>query len=110
MLKKGRPAKKVASKIPYLGTIGAPKLREDVSWMAPAETPKVNVADPWVHRSAGMKCKTCIRFAPKVRENIREGEFYDIGRCRRHAPTMDGFPIVFVNDWCCDHRLDENKL
>jgi hypothetical protein len=35
---------------------------------------------------------------------------YDLGRCRRHAPNVSGFPVVFVNDWCGDHRLDENKL
>ena len=35
---------------------------------------------------------------------------YNIGRCRRHAPSMGGYPAVFVNDWCGDHRLDENKI
>lgn len=34
----------------------------------------------------------------------------DIGRCRRHAPTMNGFPAVFEGDWCGDHKLDENKI
>jgi hypothetical protein len=34
----------------------------------------------------------------------------DIGRCRRHAPTMTGYPVVFVNDWCGDHKLNENAL
>ena len=34
----------------------------------------------------------------------------DIGRCRRHAPTMNGYPVVFVNDWCGDHKLDEEKI
>jgi hypothetical protein len=33
-----------------------------------------------------------------------------VGRCRRHAPTMNGYPVVFVNDWCGDHRIDENKF
>jgi hypothetical protein len=33
-----------------------------------------------------------------------------IGRCRRHAPTMKGFPAVFMSDWCGDHKLDENKI
>jgi Pyruvate/2-oxoacid:ferredoxin oxidoreductase delta subunit len=64
-------------------------------------------ADPWVHRSEGMRCKTCIWFVPKQANN-KIG--YDIGRCRRHAPTMGGYPVVFVNDWCGDHRLDENKV
>jgi hypothetical protein len=32
------------------------------------------------------------------------------GRCRRHAPTLNGYPAVFDHDWCGDHKLDENKL
>ena len=32
------------------------------------------------------------------------------GRCRRHAPMMQGYPAVFGNDWCGDHKLDENSL
>jgi hypothetical protein len=63
--------------------------------------------DPWKDRSSGMRCKTCIWFVEKKRH---PGEVSDIGRCRRHAPTMGGFPAVFVNDWCGDHRIDENKL
>ncbi len=63
--------------------------------------------DPWVHRSEGMRCKTCIWFVPKQSVD-KLG--YDLGRCRRHAPTMAGYPVVFVNDWCGDHRLDENKV
>jgi len=35
---------------------------------------------------------------------------YDVGCCRRYAPTMSGYPVVFVNDWCGDHKLDEGKL
>lgn len=70
--------------------------------------------DQWVHRSEGMRCKTCIWFVPKT--TIVDGTIdtpnpvYNIGRCRRHAPTMGGYPVVFVNDWCGDHRLDENKV
>jgi hypothetical protein len=33
----------------------------------------------------------------------------EVGRCRRHAPTMSGYPVVFRSDWCGDHKLDENK-
>ena len=33
-----------------------------------------------------------------------------IGRCRRNAPTMKGFPVVFEQDWCGEHRIDENKF
>ena len=78
------------------------------------------MSDPWKHRSQGMRCKTCMWFVPKAPDTtapttanpmdaIRPLTF-DLGRCRRHAPTMGGFPTVFVNDWCGDHRLDENKL
>jgi len=34
----------------------------------------------------------------------------ELGRCRRHAPTMGGFPAVFPRDWCGDHKLDETRL
>lgn len=35
---------------------------------------------------------------------------HEVGRCRRHAPTMGGYPVVYMTDWCGDHRLDENKV
>ena len=59
--------------------------------------------DPWKHRSKEMTCKTCMWFMPKAIED----KFSHIGRCRRHAPTMGGFPVVFDTDWCGDHRLNE---
>ena len=73
-----------------------------------------SVPDPWIHRSDGMRCKTCIWFVPKLPnaklENAKlDSQAYDLGRCRRHAPSMNGYPVVFVNDWCGDHRIDENK-
>lgn len=77
------------------------------------------VADPWIHRSENMRCKTCIWFVPKAVSPERKADLgfadmasplYDLGRCRRHAPTMGGYPVVMVNDWCGDHRLDENKF
>jgi hypothetical protein len=64
--------------------------------------------DPWKHRSAGMRCVSCIWFVPKETE-AQPGERGSVGRCRRHAPTMNGYPVVFASDWCGDHRLDENK-
>lgn len=74
-------------------------------------------ADPWVHRSQGMRCKTCMWFVPKVPDQdqgpgpaVGLRAAYDVGRCRRHAPAMSGYPVVFVNDWCGDHRLNENAI
>lgn len=62
--------------------------------------------DPWKHRSSGMRCKTCIWFVGKV---VQDGET-PVGRCRRHAPSMGGYPVVYTSDWCGDHRLDETKI
>lgn len=66
--------------------------------------------DPWKHRGDGMRCKACMWFVPKEKVSPESGEGYHLGRCRRHAPTMNGYPVVFVNDWCGDHKLDEEKL
>jgi hypothetical protein len=60
-------------------------------------------SDPWIHRSQGMKCATCMWFVGKAPRT-------DFGRCRRHAPSMNGYPAVFSSDWCGDHKLDESKL
>lgn len=58
--------------------------------------------DPWKHRSKGMQCESCMWFIKK--------EDSKIGRCRRRSPTMNGYPVVFPNDWCGDYKLDENKV
>lgn len=65
--------------------------------------------DPWKHRAKGMCCKTCMWFVEKVSDMTRIDN-RTFGRCRRHAPTMSGYPAVFSNDWCGDHKLDENKI
>lgn len=62
--------------------------------------------DPWKHRSRGMLCMACMFYCVKVAENVPSA----IGRCRRHAPSMNGYPVVFQTDWCGDHKLDENKI
>ena len=64
--------------------------------------------DPWKHRSAGMHCITCMWYVPKV----GKGEVVTsiVGRCRRHAPTMNGYPVVYEKDWCGDHKLNELAL
>jgi hypothetical protein len=49
-------------------------------------------------------------FVGKKHDGIAEGEPWKIGRCRRRAPTMNGYPAVKPDDWCGDHRLDENKI
>jgi hypothetical protein len=63
--------------------------------------------DNWKHRSDGMRCGTCMYFVEKA--PLQANLAPTLGRCRRHAPTMGGWPVVFVTDWCGDHKLDENK-
>ena len=68
--------------------------------------------DPWKHRSAGMSCLTCMWFVEKVQSEDKIGEPTGpriLGRCRRHAPTMSGYPVVFSTDWCGDHKLNEDS-
>lgn len=61
--------------------------------------------DPWAHRSLGMRCHTCMWWAEKP---APEPGLHALGRCRRHAPTMNGFPAVYDDDWCGDHKLTES--
>jgi hypothetical protein len=68
--------------------------------------------DPWKHRSTGMRCKTCCWFVEKAGQESENGQLpvRIVGRCRRHAPTMNGYPVVWNDDWCGDHKLDETKV
>lgn len=43
-------------------------------------------------------CGTCRFFIP---DN-------DMGHCRRHAPTMEGYPGVYSSDWCGDYDMGTN--
>lgn len=67
--------------------------------------------DPWKHRAKGMRCASCMWFVRKEPTGpaTHEGQ-HVIGRCRRHAPSMNGYPVVYETDWCGDHRVDENKV
>lgn len=67
--------------------------------------------DPWKGRSEGMRCRSCVFYVPKARGDGRiTTSEHEIGRCRRNAPTMRGFPAVFPQDWCGEHRIDENRI
>jgi len=62
--------------------------------------------DNWEHRSEGMSCATCMWFVDKS----GKAAIIKVGRCRRRCPTMSGYPVVFLSDWCGDHKLDEDKI
>lgn len=66
--------------------------------------------DNWKHRSKGIKCSSCMWYAPKETEAPLHEKLEGFGRCRRHSPTMSGYPAVFGTDWCGDHKLDENRI
>ena len=75
--------------------------------------------DNWEHRSTRMRCFTCMWFVEKVRpeqsctsKDVKDVSEMaaDIGRCRRHSPTLGGWPVIYGNDWCGDHKIDESKL
>jgi len=55
--------------------------------------------DKW-DQVTGYCCATCRFFSPK--DDI-------LGRCRRRAPTMAGYPVVYhKHDWCGDHKIGTN--
>ena len=57
------------------------------------------MADRW-DQITGYCCETCRYYSPKDER---------IGRCRRHAPTMGGYPVVYPDsDWCGDHKIGTN--
>lgn len=58
--------------------------------------------DTWAHRSMHMRCVTCMWWVTKSGTVL--------GRCRRHAPTLGGWPAVMFSDWCGDHKLNEQGM
>ena len=65
--------------------------------------------DNWKHRSKRMKCATCMFFVLKASSRARTLGDPEPGRCRRRAPTLNGWPFVWESDWCGDHKMDEEK-
>jgi len=85
--------------------------------------------DNWADRLSRMVCKTCRFYVPKPVPMYSLGgkapdtqsqdhppglmpgpvppKNYDLGRCRRHAPSLRGWPVVYNTDWCGDHKLSE---
>lgn len=66
--------------------------------------------DNWRARSDKMRCRFCMFWVRKDRYNPTVVGALDLGRCRRRAPTLAGWPAVFETDWCGDHKLDEEKI
>ncbi len=78
----------------------------------PTGFPEVSPGNPdnWKHRSKDMRCGTCIYFVEKRTTGERNLDAKTLGRCRRRSPTINGWPAVFDEDWCGDHKIDEEKI
>lgn len=63
--------------------------------------------DNWQHRSRTTICSTCMYF---VEKGDPDDQKPCLGRCRRHAPALGGWPVVYGTDWCGDHKLDRDKV
>ena len=107
----------LAASCPGEGIVGHPELeraaKKEVSGGGSAKPLQMAVErDPWAHRSEGMRCFCCMFYVPKVipGPGLEPAGHAPIGRCRRHAPTMGGYPAVFPRDWCGDHKVDEGKV
>ena len=66
--------------------------------------------DLWKQRNATMRCTSCMYFVEKEMKNTPDSFEMWVGRCRRHSPTLNGWPVIRGGDWCGDHKLDENKV
>ena len=65
------------------------------------------MADNWADKTQ-FGCQTCQWWAKKERAHLPQADHVDalvVGRCRRHAPSLGGWPVVFPTDWCGDHKL-----
>ena len=72
--------------------------------------------DKWSDKTT-FGCGTCQWFIVKETVNLGQAKNHArvvsraaepgiiLGRCRRHAPTMNGYPVVHLTDWCGDHKL-----
>jgi len=69
--------------------------------MPPIEALHEGKIDNWANRVRNMHCLTCMFYMAKEGGIVKSVK----GRCRRHAPTLGGWPVVFDTDWCGDHKL-----
>lgn len=106
-----------ACQIPVCSVCDRPKNQHVLGCKGPDNRdPVTSTEDPWRHRSKLMRCQTCMFYVAKVVEKTElQGKQYDVvselGRCRRHAPTLGGWPAVFgATDWCGDHKLNESEV
>jgi len=83
-------------------------------WFCPKALPPGTETVKWRYDSKIFRSGGKVEDTPReTNENIhRESDTPPpiVGRCRRHAPSMNGYPVVFPDDWCGDHKLNEAAL
>lgn len=67
--------------------------------------------DKW-DRKTDFGCSSCMFYVPKKQHSTSGDPTAPSceGRCRRHAPTMKGYPVVFLEDWCGEHKRGSNPV
>jgi len=77
----------------------AKEVLDKIKYLKRCKMSEGKIKDRW-DQITGYNCGTCRYLSPKKD---------DKGRCRRHAPTMSGYPVVYINnDWCGDHKIGTN--
>ncbi len=73
--------------------------------------------DRW-DRKTDFGCGSCMFYVPKKDHALeypsltpkQYAEYVKEGRCRRLSPTMKGYPVVFADDWCGEHKRGSNPV
>lgn len=73
-------------------------LKVTLSELVGLDSKQKGSSDLWANLNT-YKCGTCRFYVPKDEA---------LGRCRRNAPTMMGYPVVYENDWCGEHKMGTN--
>ncbi len=63
--------------------------------------------DQW-DRKTDFGCGSCMSYVPKKQHAADKAT--KEGRCRHNAPTMNGYPVVFPDDWCGQHKRGSNPV
>lgn len=72
--------------------------------------------DRW-DRKTDFGCRSCMYYVPKAEQEVQSSPekkpskgTIEIGRCRHNAPTLKGYPVVFADDWCGQHKKGTNPI
>ena len=55
-----------------------------------------------------MRCGNCVWWAAEQVRTNAGAQNGPAGRCRRHAPTANGWPGVRVDECCGEHKRNEH--